>query len=203
MNGSNGSTSFTDSSSNNLAVTVSGNAKISTAQSKYDGASLVLGGGSDRLTTAFASALGTDDYTIEAWVYLNSNAQTQPLVCIGDSGQSSGIVPYVTNTGKFALFGNNSSLLVGTTQTVSASSWVHLAFAREGGTMRLFVNGVQDGSVSNTSNYSNASIRVGSELYNGAQGSAFNGYIDDLRVTKGVARYTANFTPPIAPFPDA
>jgi hypothetical protein len=69
--------------------------------------------------------------------------------------------------------------------------------------MRLFVNGVQDGSVTNARNYTNTALRVGSELYNSAQGGEFNGYIDDLRITQGIARYTANFTPPTAPFPDA
>ena len=203
MNGSNGSTTFTDASSNALTVTANGNAQISTSQSKFGGASGVFDGTDDYLTATLASTLSTGDFTIECWAYLNNNTTTQLLVCIGDYFQPNGIIAYVTNTGRIAISTNNSVPLTGTTETVNATTWTHLACSKSSDTVRLFVDGVQDGSYTNTANYSNAEVIVGGQLYNTVKSSSFNGYLDDCRITRGVARYTANFTPPTAPFPTA
>jgi hypothetical protein len=202
--GANGSTTIIDSSPSPKTVTAVGNAQISTLQSRFGGASIAFDGNGDRLTASLAAAIGTTDFTLESWVYLNNNNTTQPILCIGDAFFASGITVYVTSAGRFAVFSHNSVIAVGTTQTVSASAWTHLACTRSGGTMRLFVNGVQDGSVTNARNYTNTALRVGSELYNSAQGAEFNGYIDDLRITQGIARYQGpSFPVPTAPFPDA
>jgi hypothetical protein len=79
---------------------------------------------------------------------------------------------------------------------------VHYALVRSGNTMRMFRDGVQTASASISVSISNNTLfNVGG---NGECGGAcfLNGYIDDVRFTRGVARYTANFTPPTHPFPD-
>lgn len=88
--------------------------------------------------------------------------------------------------------------------TPATNTWYHVAVSRQGTSLRAFIDGTQLGTTqTNSVNY----VRVNSDpLYIGQYfaGSAnryLNGYIDDLRITKGLARYTANFTPPTAPFP--
>jgi hypothetical protein len=86
----------------------------------------------------------------------------------------------------------------------SAGTWYHVAVTRSGNTFKLFRNGVQNGSTVTNSNSCPATASTGA-LYVGSDvGGGFgnwNGYIDDLRITKGYARYTTNFTPPTQAFP--
>jgi hypothetical protein len=201
-NGTNGSTTITDNSPTPKTVTAVGNAQISTAQSKFGGSSIAFDGSGDRLSTNIISAIGTDDFTIEGWIYANNLSSPRGLCCLGDDAVVTGLLVAVTVLGRIGIYGQNAALLIGTTQTILASTWAHVACTRASGTMRIFVNGTQDGSVANTRNYSDTTLLIGAENYNGGFGSEHNGYIDDLRITKGVARYTANFTPPAAPFPD-
>jgi hypothetical protein len=85
-----------------------------------------------------------------------------------------------------------ANLLTGTT-SLSTNQWYHIAVTRQSGTVKLWVNGVLDGSVADARNYSaSGSLEVGISHV----GNYFTGYIDDLRITKGVARYTSTFTPP-------
>ncbi|MBK6587935.1 MAG: LamG domain-containing protein [Acidobacteria bacterium] len=85
---------------------------------------------------------------------------------------------------------------------LSANTWYHLAATRQGSTYRLFVDGTQVATTtSSITIHDNAnSLYIGTSTDGST--SPVNGYIDDLRITKGVARYTANFTPPAAAFPE-
>jgi hypothetical protein len=76
---------------------------------------------------------------------------------------------------------------------------VHVAVSRSGTSLKMFFDGVQVASATDSTSFTDNAygVRIG-----GSSGYSFNGYIDDLRITKGYARYTANFTPPSAPFPD-
>ena len=85
--------------------------------------------------------------------------------------------------------------------TLAASQWYHIALTRESGSTKLFIDGTQAGST-----YSDTTSYLGPQggfLTIGGLNQAFtiNGYIDDLRITKGIARYTANFTAPTAALP--
>lgn len=209
FDGSNGSTAFVDSSPNALAVTASGNAQISTAQSKFGGAGAYFDGNGDYLTIPSSDGLelGSGDYTIELWFY---SAGSQALYAgLVSKGQESSIDPDVWNLE----FVNDNTLVfyawavggIGGLFGVTAHTWHHVAISRQGSVTRLFLDGVQGGSYSGgytISSSANGPLRIGSGWYDLA-GRPFNGYIDELRITKGVARYTANFTPPTAPFPDA
>ena len=92
---------------------------------------------------------------------------------------------------------NNIANIAATNWSPTANTWYHIAVTRSGTTVRQFVDGVQLGSnVTSSASFANGPIQIGS----GGAG-ALNGYIDDLRITRGYARYTANFTPPTSAFP--
>ena len=181
-----------------------GNAQISTAQSKFGGGSLAFDGTGDYLTTYGTPqfAFGAGDFTIECWVYFNSLTQYDCIIDFRPSG-TNGAYPCIfvdtSNTLVYYVGGANRI----TSSAVSTGQWYHLAVSRTGTSTKMFLNGVQTGSTYTDSN----SYLVGNPLtigglgYNSPGTYALDGYIDDLRITKGYARYTANFTPPAAPFP--
>jgi hypothetical protein len=91
-------------------------------------------------------------------------------------------------------------LLVSTT-TVATSTWYHVAITRSGNNWRLFINGTQEGSTVSSSVSLDGGVAKSIYVGGGTvSAEALNGYIDDLRITKGYARYTANFTAPVGPF---
>ena len=214
MNGSNGSTTFTDASSNPLTVTANGNAQISTAQSKFGGASGLFDGNGDYLSLGSslptALQIGGGDFTVEAWVYLTATT-TQSLIGNLDDGSGQGSWWFSLNstfTGLHTVgFGAAGQYFKFGTSTLTTNQWVHVAISRSGTSLFCFVDGVQLGSTQTCNNFTgqyNIPTLIGLSWHNtlGYTQYPFNGYIDDLRVTKA-ARYTANFTPPTAAFPTA
>jgi len=196
--GANGSTTFIDSSSYGHTVTPVGNAQISTTQSKFGGASMYFDGSGDNLTlTNDASfVFGTGDFTVEMWVY-HTSENSQEFYYDGRPGspavQGAYVTLYKRSSNQLALFVNSANRIVSTTEILQ-DAWYHIAVCRQGSSTKLFLNGTQEGSTfTDTTNYLNGASRpIIGEV---------GGYIDDLRVTKGVARYTSNFTPPTAPLP--
>jgi hypothetical protein len=196
MNGSDASTTFTDSSSNNITITGYGNAQISTAQSKFGGASAYFDGSGDYLLSASSLEpfqMGTGNFTVEAFI--------RPTVAVsgyrGLIGLQSGDFDtlYILNG---ALVWYISGTAAG---TIAVDTWYHVAASRQGTSLRVFIDGALVNTSTNSNNMTFGRLRIGS---NGANTSEFfRGWIDELRVTKGVARYTAAFTAPTAPFPDA
>jgi len=222
MNGTNGSTTFTDGSASTKTVAGSGDAATSTTQSKFGGASVVFDGTGDFLSVANNADFdfGSGDLTIEAWVYISANSTADidgnrganivntwnavaPIrgYALNISGSSS-----TTGTGlAFDTWGgSNNGTLYRATVAVAQSQWHHIAATVSGGTRRLFLNGTEASGTTTTigagytqANSLDQAFRVG-QTQLGGYPLALNGFIDDLRVTKGVARYTANFTPPAA-----
>ena len=202
-NGTNGSTTITDSSPSPKTVTAVGNAQISTAQSKFGGSSIAFDGTGDYLSTPATSAFvfGTDDFTIELWVRFASVSGVQALydqrLAVSPTTQ---LVLYTNGTSLFYFFNGANRITIA---TVSSNQWYHLAISKQGSSMRAFIDGVQGGItyVDSTSHTAGSNVFIGADVL-GPGGNALNGYIDDLRITKGVARYTGNFSVPPAPFPD-
>ena len=198
-NGTNGSTTITDNSPSPKTVTAVGNAQISTAQSKYGGGSIAFDGNGDQLTTPSnnAFAFGTGDFTVEAWAYEIARSTYPTIIEIGNHLAATGII-FLTNNGE-NLAGIYSGGFFAMTATGSLAAWNHYAWVRSGNSIQTFVNGIGGTTSSFTNNLTNtATIKIGGRVGN----YDLNGYIDDLRITKGVARYTSNFTPPTLPFPD-
>ena len=209
MDGTDGSTTFVDSSASSKAVTAIGGAKISTAQSKWGGASGYFDGTDDALSVPHASDLNlsSGDFSIELWLYLLGNLAGAYLID-KDGVENTSYPSYgvTAGSGGVALHlgsGNGTYSLqsfVGSTP-VSANAWHHAAFCRSGSTVYGFLDGVQQFATAQTAPMVDGGkkLNIGAR-YNGAS-FPLNGYIDDLRITKGLARYTADFTPPTAPLP--
>jgi hypothetical protein len=200
MDGTNGSTTFTDNSSNALTVTANGNAQISTAQSKFGGASGLFDGTGDFLTTASnaALALSTGDFTIEAWVRRTGGSGYRTI-----AGSRPGSVN-VTDAWSFSIGPNNELVLYSNgviaqspNTAIALNTWHHVAAVRLGTSVRLFIDGGLVATGTNSQNFSVSTISIGA-LLNGAE--TITGYIDELRITKGVARYRSTFTPPDGPY---
>lgn len=199
FDGTNGSTAFVDSSPNALTVTASGNAQISTAQSKFGGASGYFNGSSDYLTVAETIALGGGDFTVECWFYCGDlgSMAFQPLFEFG----AGNLVVALTSSGAVTT-SQAFVVALGTSDdaVVQAQQWTHCAAARSSGILELYVNGISVLSVptgADFTTYNSDLPRVAADH----AGFFFDGYIDDLRITQGVARYTATFTPPTDTFP--
>jgi hypothetical protein len=199
--GTNGSTTITDSSLTPKTVTAVGNAQISTAQSKFGGASIAFDGSGDYLTVLNSSQFnfGVDDFTIEAWCYRTSTATSFEIVSYGNPG-ADGL--FFGSTTSAISFGTGPAVVLASSSTsLALNVWTHIAVTRSSNVTRVFANGIAGATTTNALNNLNSTtvFRVG---INRAVNVFATGYIDDLRITKGVARYTANFTPPTAPFPD-
>jgi len=206
FDGTDGSTTFTDSSSNNLTMTVTGNPAISTSQSKFGGSGAF--DGASFLSTPATPALdiGTGDFTIEAWVFLNVLPTTDDLVTwwpwmvVYERGSPSASDGWQFQIGQTKLmFSNGSGYEVCSgDHGMAPNQWYHVCVTRSGNTFRVFVDGVQVGTRDDSlALYGGTTYYIGCET---GEGAYLDGYIDDLRVVKGAAAYTANFTPPTAPF---
>ena len=204
-----------DNSMKNDLETV-GNAQISTSVKKFGTGSMAFDGSGDWLVTPDTDALdfGSGNFTAEAWVYFNSLANEAMIMgqWSGDTGGttlswalmlssgSSGYLRLITSSnGSSVLFDLSTS---STSFTLSTGQWYHIAAVRNGSTFTIYVDGTSRSSTTNSSALYNATnnFTIGAE--SNTQAQYLNGYIDDLRITKGVARYTANFTPPTAAFPN-
>jgi hypothetical protein len=180
-----------------------GNAQISTSVKKYGTGSMYFDGSGDYLLSpsVMPNSLGSGDFTVEFWVYVSAYVDGDTPLCIGTFGTWYPNIMIRMNTDWTISVGNGSSwaFVDQGFGTKAIGSWAHIAITRSSGTLRAFLNGVQGYSVSNSTDMTLKQIVVGNGTLNNLY---FNGYIDDLRITKGYARYTANFTPPTAAFPN-
>jgi hypothetical protein len=175
-----------------------GDAKLSTAVKKFGSASLALDGNGDYafVQSSLDFGYGTADFTIEFWIYRTVSGIIQILY---DQRTSSATtyspVVFLNVTNQIAYTdGEGITKITGST-TVPLNAWSHVAVSRSGTSTRLFLNGVQEGSTySDNRNYIATPVRIGSRWNDTGY---FTGFIDDLRIVKGVAIYTANFTVPI------
>jgi hypothetical protein len=207
--GSSGSTSIVDSSPNAFSVTRNGSAQISTAQSRFGGSSLLLNGTSDSIVLPPSAAFnfGSGDFTIELWLRFASLSGGQRIA--GGDVQSGGafnwaIYKAVGSSELMFLMGDGSSPWnMGSTTfgSVLANQWYHVALVRSGNTFTGYLDGVAGGNFSSSGSL--VTNNSNGPHFGFATGDYFNGHLDEIRITKGIARYTANFTPPTAPFPDA
>ena len=203
--GTSGSTTFTDSSSNAVVVTANGNAQIDTAIKKFGTGSIQFDGTNDYLSAGTSLGnFGTGDFTIEMWVYPTNSSYYRGLfskTTYTGSASPPSISAYMNNTA--LLVGVNSGSATGSWNTCSAlpalNQWSHIAICRSGTNLRCFLNGTSILNVTNNADVDNSdTLRIG---YWRNSSEHFEGYMDDIRFS-GTARYTSTFTPPTAAFLD-
>ena len=199
FNGANAATTTSDLSNSNHTVTFNGTAQISTAQSKFGGSSLLLDGNSDYLTMAASSSLSFDaDFTIECWVKTSNSTLDTHWRRIFHAGSTDAAdnLAIIFNSSTYGNVYSNTAIITGNI-TVTDGNWHHIALCRSGTSLRYFVDGVQSGSTATTSQNFTGGADEGVWIGKYGSGSGhFDGYIDDFRITKGLARYTSSFTPP-------
>lgn len=194
FNGTNGSTSFPDSSGNNHVFTANGTAALSTAQFKFGTASAYFDGSSTTYigTTDAALVMGAGNFTIDFWLRLQSQTGQDNFFAFN----STQAIIYSPSPSTALNFYFGSVLITGTI-SITTGTWYHIALTRQGTSTRLFINGTQSGPIyTDTTNYSYANISIGSQ----SGGAAMTGWVDEVRILLGTAAWTANFTPPTAPY---
>ena len=179
-----------------------GTAKVSTTIKKFIG-SIACDGASYAVSPANnAFGYGTGDFTIEFWLYLNSTASDMTVV--SNLATATGTQPhlYYANNGGLHYYTAGTERII--SNNLAATTWYHVAVCRVSGSTKMYINGVQNGSTfADASNYGTAApLGIGTYWASGAPygGTILNGNIEDLRITKGLARYTTTFTPPTIPF---
>jgi hypothetical protein len=188
-----------DATSDNVFETL-GNAQISTTQSRFGGSSMYFDGNGDYLilpdSTKENLRFGTGDFTIEFWAWKSANGTSgfDTPISVGSTGNfNSGFAVELSASRGFC-FLYDAAVRISFSLNPNDSTWHHYAVVRNGSTFALYRDGVQLTTATLTPTLG---ITGFANIANGANGTTFfNGYIDDLRVTKGFARYTANFVPP-------
>ena len=178
---------------NNLETV--GDAQVSTGTVKYGSGSIKFDGSGDYLYLPPNStlAMGTGNFTIECWAYFNQ-IKLCALVDISTSVTAARLAFVLYASGYLAL-DSNASPVTTPAGTIVAGQWYHLALVRAGtGTNQttIYVNGIARGTGTVANDFTFTSGKVGNAVDN----QYMDGFIDDLRITKGVARYFTTFTPP-------
>jgi len=195
--GQNGSTTFTDESGK--AWTANGGAQISTTQSEFGGSAGYFDGNGSYISTPNSTDFDFNTFTIDFWIRfitLPSNGQYNVLIeQADDHGAPSFNMQNQNGTYVFGIYNNGSYMIRENSPGLSTNTWYHLAFVRNGSNWMIFQDGIQCGGTTFNSaawTHPNAQFKVGAD-WNGT--SSLNGYIDELRISNGVARWTSDFTP--------
>jgi len=206
-----GSSTVTDSSNSRLAMAVSGNTQVVANPVKMGNGALAFDGASDIVTTtSTAFSFNNLDFTIEFWMYARgysgSIAGGQLFGTV--NGATAG---YSINLGespdRFRVISNArgtwaDDLVVSAGGGCTINTWCHMAVVRQGDNLYIFKNGTKVASRTGVLNYNySGTTAVLGRFSDGPNVRDYNGLIDDLRVTRGVARYTTNFAIPTSAYP--
>ena len=194
-----------DASCENNLETVA-DAKVSTAVVKYGNTSMFFDGTGDYLFVPnnVNYQFGTGNYTVEFWLNMNSFSGQNSVILdfrTGNGATGGALQLYVTSAGIVTVYGGSSTatLLVTAGSAISTATWAFIALTRSSNSTRLFINGTQSGSTATDStSYGLGALWVGSNAGGGS--NYLTGYLSDVRITNGIARYTSNFTAPTSAF---
>lgn len=212
--GVNGGTTFTDSSSSGKTITAVGTCVTSTAEKKFGTASMFLDGNSDYVYAADSADwnVGNGAFTVDFWAYFNALPGNNGMLFIqGTNGTSFWGLRY--ENGVFSILAYSSSAYqvnIQATNSVSTGAWHHIAVVRidngnAASSWRLFVDGSAQTLSLAAGAWNGTVADYATALYIGAApitnfGTYVNGYFDEFRWSKGVARWTSNFDPPTVPY---
>lgn len=210
MEGTEGSIVFTDSSSFAKTVTPSGATAITNVVAKYNAGSARFNGtGNLNVPSGAELDFAAGDLTVELWVrhdnILNSDAEVLFCKKVSDAGTAWVQIYKEPSAGRYVVTasynGTSNAFAFTSASVITSNVFSHVALTRSGSTWTIWIDGANAGSVisSGVVELSPANpLKIGS---NTSGANPVVGYMDEFRITKGIARYTAPFTPPIAPFP--
>ncbi|MCR4437413.1 MAG: LamG domain-containing protein [Eubacteriales bacterium] len=207
MDGTNGGTIFTEESGK--AVTVGGNVKTSTTQIKFGTASAYFDGDGDYLKLADSAdwQMGTGDFTIDFWFRTDDVSAKRSFLFYGNDGNNNaGFWLYHDTDGKVGVsLGLSSPGNIISASAVSVGVWHHFALVRYGSNFTLYIDGTSTGSLTDSSGVTvpttNPCFSIGREYGDVYPNTySYKGYIDELRISKGIARWISNFTPNQMPY---
>jgi len=181
------------------AVTFNGDAQLSTNFPKFGTAALYLDGTNDSISaeTSGGFGFGTGDFTVEFFIRPDEITGKKTLFDLRDGSDSDTAINVVSLGASIGLQVGTTTAILGNTG-LSTGTYYHVAVARTDSNTKLFIDGTQEGSTYSDSNdYGSTKPMVLGAEYDGATG-AYKGYIDEYRVEKGVGKYRANFTAPVA-----
>jgi len=196
-NGADNSNAFIDESGKGWAAR--GNLHIHTGEKKFGSASGFFDGTGDYITTADSAdfAMGTGEFTIDCWI--NASALGTGYYTIIENREADSTTGFFFGVGnkKLAML-TNTEKITGTT-TINNDTWYHVAIVGNGGaagsrTIKIYLNGGQEGSTyTNDYNFTHQGINVGA--YWGLTPYEWKGYMDEIRISQGIQRWTGTFTP--------
>lgn len=199
MDGANGSTTFTDQKGKTW--TRAGTAQISTAQSKFGGASARFTSAGDYISTSTVAgdSIATGDFTLELFARWNSFGSDKKYIVCADSVTSYWQFNHFNTTGPGFAANTNTIVSQGSNTGWSTGVWYHVAVVRFGNVFTIYRDGVSVASATSAVNIGHfGTLSIGGTILDAPTSS--DAWFDEVRITKGVARYTGNFTPPILPF---
>ncbi|HOW36576.1 MAG TPA: SpvB/TcaC N-terminal domain-containing protein [Candidatus Omnitrophota bacterium] len=206
--GVDGSAMFLDSSVSEHSITANGNAQIDTDQFKFNGASGLFDGAGDYLSISDSDDwnFGAGDFTVDAWIRFDSTANTQTIIGQwNDGGHYWFITWYQPSALLFFAARNGDSPITDDIQVLKSwspvvNTWYHIALVRNENAFTLYVDGSSIGTETDDSPIADLTggLSIGRRGYDGLE--CFNGWMDELRISKGIARWTENFIPPTEPY---
>ena len=192
FNGADQSTSFVDETGKTWSGY--GDAKLSASKNKFGTASGSFDGSGDYIASPSSSdfSFGTGDWTVDCWVNFNSVSSINTIVSSPSSGGDNKFVIWQDG------YSNQITAYVGGTSTAAywipqTNRWYHIEVSRESTTVRIFIDGAQVASATRSANLDFSQVYIGK--YGGSSSYMMNGYIDEVRISKGIARHNSNFSP--------
>lgn len=187
------------------AVSVFGDARIDATQSKFGGACAYFDGSSDylRLENSDDFHFASNDFTIECWIKLEiQEARDRAIIAKVSPNQAAFILNI--NPQNKVTFSSEGYTGIVSNNALQINTWNHVAVARNAGTVKLFIDGIEQasGSFPNSPQYANPVYIGAFDPTNPSYAFWYRGWIDELRITKGIARYTSNFAPTNTSFPN-
>ncbi|MBU0615911.1 MAG: hypothetical protein KJ601_07500, partial [Nanoarchaeota archaeon] len=186
---------FIDSSVNNHTVSIAGSTSLSDTQKVFGLTSLYTDSSDDYVSVSASDgwAFGTEDFTVDFWIY--EDVHTSDSIVGTGYGAGEWNV-YIYGGGSQMTWWWQNILVLESSIAIQSDQWYHIAFVRKDGTLTLYMNGINRGSAVWTANVSKID-----NLIIGTDGTNYlNGYLDELRISKGIARWTSNFAVPASPY---
>ena len=137
-------------------------------------------------------AFGTGDFTAECWVYTLAHKNYIAYIDTRESGQATDLGWVIASDASGSCYVYSNAFL--TTGSLNLNQWTHLAYCRAGGTHTFYIDGSPVGSSTAVRDYTDDKLTIGATSYGPTEWQ--NGYIQDVRIYKGIAKYTSSFSPP-------